>query len=61
MAAWARAYEATINPCSETSWEQLHFAECLLANLPTDAFDPASLLEMNSPVPKAVDPMDEVI
>ncbi len=36
-------------------------AESLLDHLPADVFDPAPLLAMNSPSPKAVDPMDELL
>ena len=59
LAAWAKVYEASINPCSKTSQDMIHLAENVLANLPPDAFDSSSLLAMNQLSPVAVDQMVE--
>ena len=59
LAAWAKAYEASINPCPKASQDMQNLAENLLAHLPPDVFDSSSLLAMDSGSPMAVDQQAE--
>ena len=56
LAAWAKAYEASINPCPIASQEMRDVAENLLAHLPPDVFDSSSLLKLDAGSPLAMDP-----